>query len=74
MFTKIEMLGDRLLSRLVPRVQASAACTPRKYYKVCYCYYCGPGVQCTAMKLCYLSSSCHLTCGPCEGGWIGYGC
>lgn len=56
---RINELADRLLARVVPRIDAAAACQPKSYWGYCYCnslgqYYCRP---------CQLLASCDDRCG-----------
>jgi hypothetical protein len=62
MIQTVGALGDRLLSVLVSRAEAAAACPTERYHKYCYC-------DCPAAKAyyrwCTVQSNCSVNCGPC---------
>lgn len=62
MIRTVGALGDRLLSVLVRKTDAAAACPTERYAQYCYC-------SCPAAKAyyrwCTVQSTCEVKCGPC---------
>ncbi|WP_203858594.1 hypothetical protein [Plantactinospora mayteni] len=59
MFEKLEMLGDRLLSKFVPTTSAAASCPCGPYPYTGPCYYypsCGGGLH----RDCYCANSAQI--------------
>jgi hypothetical protein len=63
MLSKVNGLADRVLARIVPSVEAAAACVPSAYY---YQYKCVENLK--YRRQCMNTESCTTSCGP----WVSY--
>ncbi len=60
--SKISLLADRALGRVVPKIEAAAACEPWSFYQ----YECVEHLK--YRRLCTHGEACTTTC----GAWVSY--